>query len=282
MTLEAKGSMASKSSNRKALSAVDAYGDSDLYPTNAVSARPQSDPKPWADRLLADKLSLVKKYYPGGSVLDICCATGEHLMALSPDIETGIGVDFSQRYIDKSVKNMIHYQARNLTFIRGDATALPLKNGVAGLAYCFSSIYQIRDTGSVIRELARVLCPGGIAILDFGNRRSLNTYCLRYYTDWPQTFPITVPEMRAMLRANDLAIEEHRSYQILPLWAGLPRHLWPLLHPAWQELMRRRVAGRMIDEWISSLPGLRQFAFRHVIVCRKTATSSQNTMQEQR
>jgi len=62
---------------------------------------------------------------------------------------------------------------------------------------------------------------------------------------------------------------ERRCFQILPLWAGLPKHLWFLLHPRWERIMRRRIAGRMLDEWVSSLPVVRQFAFRHVLVVRK-------------
>jgi len=34
--------------------------------------------------------------------------------------------------------------------------------------------------------------------------------------------------------------------------------------------MGHRIANRMIDEWISNLPGLKHFAFRHLIVAEKT------------
>ena len=147
--------------------------------------------------------------------------------------------------------------------------AIPFSNGGISLIYSFSSLYAIPIVERVIREIGRILRPDGIAILDFGNRRSLNTYCLRYYTDWPSTYPITVGEMKGHLSSANLDIVEHRCFQVLPLWAGLPRHLWPLLHPIWQNILRRRFAGRMLDEWVSSSPGLRNIAFRHLMVCRK-------------
>ena len=31
----------------------------------------------------------------------------------------------------------------------------------------------------------------------------------------------------------------------------------------------RRVGGRMLDEWVAGLPGVRSLAFRHLFVCRK-------------
>jgi ubiquinone/menaquinone biosynthesis C-methylase UbiE len=256
------------------LAARRAYEQGELYAPGRICAKPVDDPRAWADRLLVDKLALVRKYYTSGPVLDLCCAAGEHLLALAPTIESGVGLDFSQRYIDVATAMAREREARNVSFVHGDAKDTPFPQETFSLIYCFSSLYAIPKVEDVVKEITRVLRPGGIAVLDFGNRLSLNTYCLRYYTDWPQTHPITVPEMNAMLRSNALESMEHRSYQILPLWAGLPRHLWPLLHPAWQEIMRRRVAGRMLDEWVSSLPGMRNFAFRQVIVCRKAANTS--------
>ena len=72
-----------------------------------------------------------------------------------------------------------------------------------------------------------------------------------------------------MLSQNGLSVIEHRAFQILPLWADRPGWLWPLLHPKWKKLMAHRVRGRMIDEWISNLPGLKSLAFRHIIVAEK-------------
>ncbi len=248
-----------------------AYEEGSLYAPGRICAKPVHDPRAWADRLLNDRLGLVRKYYRGGTVLDLCCAAGEHLITLAPDIEAGIGLDFSHRYIVKAREDAAERGADNLAFTHGDAKAMPLLEASVDLVYCFSSLYAIPGVDGVVAETARVLRPGGSAILDFGNRRSLNTHCLSYYTEWPPIFPVTVPEMRGMLLDSGLRIAEHRSYQILPLWAGLPRHLRLLLHPVWQELLRRRVGGRMLDERISSLPGLRSFAFRHVIVCHKPA-----------
>ena len=83
-------------------------------------------------------------------------------------------------------------------------------------------------------------------------------------------------EIQQALAAAGFVEEERRCFQLLPLWAGRPAWLWPLLHPVWKSVLKRRLAGRMLDEWISSLPGLRAFAFRHVIVCRKPGGPDSN------
>ena len=252
----------------------EAYEKSDLYDSAHICLRPETEPLGWADRLLADRLALVRQHYDGGTLLDLCCATGEHLLALAPGIERGIGVDFTNRYVAQATKAARERDIGHVAFVQGDAKCVPIPTGSAGLVYCFSSLYAIPGVADVIAEVTRVLRPGGTAVLDFGNRRSLNTYCLTFYTDWPSTFPVTVGDMRRMLTVNHLRLVECRSYQLLPLWAGLPRRLWPLLHPVWREILRRRVAGRMLDEHLSSLPGLRNFAFRHLIVCRKVTAIS--------
>ena len=75
--------------------------------------------------------------------------------------------------------------------------------------------------------------------------------------------------MRRALRAAGLRVIRRRAFQLLPLWAGKPRWLWPLLHPFWKKLFSTRVGGKMLDEWFRGLPGARSFAFRHLLVCQR-------------
>lgn len=106
-------------------------------------------------------------------------------------------------------------------------------------------------------------------MLDLGASRSLNTVCCKAYPEIAPSFHIPRSRMRHILRSEGLEIVEHRAFQILPYWADRPAWLWPLLHPFWKRLMQRKVAGRMLDEWVSNLPLIRNFAFRHLIVAKK-------------
>ena len=217
-----------------------------------------------------DKLALVTQHYRGGPVLDLCCATGRCLLALAPRIDRGFGLDFSFRYVKAAANYGSHKGVKNLAFVQGDATSIPFKSGQFTMLYCFSSLYAMPRVEPAIAEMSRVLRCGGIAVLDFGNRLSLNAYCSRFYTDWPPIFPIPVREMKSLLTDAGLRIVEHRSFQILPLWAARPDWLkQTLLHPSWKRLMSKRIRDKMLDEWVSSLPGLRSIAFRHLLVCRK-------------
>ncbi len=75
--------------------------------------------------------------------------------------------------------------------------------------------------------------------------------------------------MKRLLQAANLSIVDHRAFQILPLWGNRPKWLRPLLHPLWKRTLQKQVRGKMVDQWISNLPMMKNLAFRHIIVCRK-------------
>jgi ubiquinone/menaquinone biosynthesis C-methylase UbiE len=212
----------------------------------------------------------VAEYDQGGLLVDLCCASGEHLAGLAgARQDRSVGVDFSARYLERAREVASGHGSRRTTFVQGDARALPLASGSVSLLYSLSALYAIPDAEAAIAEIGRVLATGGTAILDLGNTRSLNVWCLRYYTEWPPIQPLTLSQIRHAVGRAGLQVVRHRRYQLLPLWADRPGWLRPLLHPKWAALLKRRWRGRMLDEWVSSLPLLRAFAFRHVIVCRK-------------
>lgn len=248
------------------------YASGALYAPSRICAKIDSGSSAYVQVLLDAKIGVVRDRYRDGVVLDLCCATGEHLLSLAPSIERGIGLDFAERYLRDARADE---RGANLAFVCGDAKRLPIDACSVALVYSFSSLYAIPDVGKVLAEIARVLRPGGVAVLDLGNSRSLNAYCLRRgYAHWPPIFPIPVADMLRLCADSGLRPVQHRCFQLLPLWAGQPRWLLPLLHPAWTRLLQRRAGGKMLDEWLSSLPGLRQFAFRHLLVCERAGAAS--------
>jgi SAM-dependent methyltransferase len=121
----------------------------------------------------------------------------------------------------------------------------------------------------VVGEISRVLEPGGIALFDMGNRCSLNEWVGRAHTETAAMCNLRVSEMRRMINEAGLEIVEHHALQILPFWGNKPKWLRPLLKPFWKNLFAKRIAGKMLDQWVCALPGFKHVAFRHFFICRK-------------
>jgi ubiquinone/menaquinone biosynthesis C-methylase UbiE len=232
---------------------------------HSVPSRPEGD---YAGQLLWERFSLLKKYLRPGILVDLCCGNGCHLAALHHHQGMRIGVDYTENYLKYGQQSYIP-EGSSLCFVRSDARKLPLAEGVATTIYSFSALYTISNVSSIVKECYRILAPDGIAVFDFGNRRSLNYFCCRYYPEAASVLAETVEEHLRQCREAGFHIVEHRSFQFLPLWCTRPKWLLPLLHPYWSRIMAKRFGGKMLDELISGLPIFRQFSFRHLVVCRK-------------
>jgi len=111
--------------------------------------------------------ALVKSYLrPGARVLEIGCGTGLLMSRLADHEGEVVGVDLSPGMLE-------HARTRGLSVHEASATDLPFEDGSFDLAYSFKVLAHIRDIGDALAECARVLAPGGTAILEFYNPTSL-------------------------------------------------------------------------------------------------------------
>jgi len=215
------------------------------------------------------RFALITKYAYGKTALDLCCGTGYHLLETRHLLKSGVGVDFSLRMISaaKSKKEMMHVQ--NVEFVVCNARQIPFREGTFDCVYSFSSLYYIPWHEEVVFEVARVLKPGSIAILEFGNLHSLNTIVCRAYPELAIPCHIATSEMNETVRDAGLEVLRRRRFQILPLWGNKPWWLRPLLHPLWKRVLKREIGQKMIDEHICSMRVLGSYCFRHILICRK-------------
>jgi ubiquinone/menaquinone biosynthesis C-methylase UbiE len=247
------------------------FENSDLYPADKICRLQASESKEYTDRLLFDKLETVRRHLQSGLLVDLCCATGEHIWSVKPENTVAVGFDFSLSYLIEAECRRRAKGDPSVSFVGADARYIPCRSGSVTTLYSLSALYVIPDIEQVVSEISRILRVGGRCILDLGNKNSLNSFCIRnYYSkDIATNYHISVSEMKELCNKNRLQIIEHRAFQILPLWAGRPGWLWPLLHPIWKRILGARIRGRMIDEWICSVPPFRNLAFRHILVCEK-------------
>ena len=105
---------------------------------------------------------------PGDRVLDAACGTGDLALA---DAEAGarevVGVDFSPRMLERARR-----KAPAIEWVQGDLLALPFPDGSFDAATVGFGVRNVADLPLALRELARVLVPGGrVGILEITTPR---------------------------------------------------------------------------------------------------------------
>jgi SAM-dependent methyltransferase len=104
------------------------------------------------------------------SILDAGCGTGGNLAHLEGS-GTRVGLDFAPQALEGC-------RSRGLArLVRGSITALPFADASFEAAISMSVIYHewVRDPADAVRELHRVLTPGGVLLLDVPSYPSLTS-----------------------------------------------------------------------------------------------------------
>ena len=110
---------------------------------------------------------------PGDRVLDVACGPGNFSRDFGRAAGEGlvVGIDASGPMLDVAVRDS---EADNVAYIRGDACALPFRDGSFDAVCCFAALYLIEEPMRALAEIVRVLAPGGrVALLTSCNRGPL-------------------------------------------------------------------------------------------------------------
>ena len=123
---------------------------------------------------------------PGDRVLDACCGTGD--LALAARRRGGVvtGLDFSPSMLERARR-----KGPDVEWVQGDLLALPFADGSFEAATVGFGVRNVADLPLALRELRRVLVPGGrLAVLEITQPRG----ALRpFYRLW---FDVVVPAAR--------------------------------------------------------------------------------------
>lgn len=99
-----------------------------------------------------------------GRVLDACCGTGDLALAFERAGGRVVGVDFTPQMLTLAERKR-RADAGGPLFVHGDALRLPAGNDSVDLATVAFGIRNVADRGAALVELARVVRPGGMALV---------------------------------------------------------------------------------------------------------------------
>lgn len=128
---------------------------------------------------------------PGERVLDVACGTGLAAIPAARLVAPGgivVGVDLSGRMVETARRRADVRKVRNVRFERMDAERLDLDNASFDVALCSMGLMYMPDPGRALREMRRVLRPGGrVAVSAWGEpaRCGLDAAFARARADFP-------------------------------------------------------------------------------------------------
>jgi demethylmenaquinone methyltransferase/2-methoxy-6-polyprenyl-1,4-benzoquinol methylase len=175
------------------------------------------------------RLAVGEVVWPGDRVLDACCGTGDLAVAAERRGGRVVGLDFSPRMLERA-----RSKSGTIEWVQGDALALPFSDADFDSATVGFGVRNLEDLEGGLRELARVLRPGGkMAVLEITRPRGI----LRpFFWLW---FDVLVPLAGRVLPGGE-------AYTYLPAsvrrFPG-PEDLSTLMGRAGFEAVRYRLLG---------------------------------------
>ncbi|WP_102345771.1 demethylmenaquinone methyltransferase [Bacillus sp. Marseille-P3661] len=101
---------------------------------------------------------------PGSAALDVCCGTADWTIALANAVgPTGkvTGLDFSQNMLKIGEQKVQNLHLDNITLVHGNAMELPFNDNTFDYVTIGFGLRNVPDYLQVLREMYRVVKPGG-------------------------------------------------------------------------------------------------------------------------
>jgi demethylmenaquinone methyltransferase / 2-methoxy-6-polyprenyl-1,4-benzoquinol methylase len=121
---------------------------------------------------------------PGSKALDVCCGTGDWTIALAEAVGSSgevTGLDFSQNMLNVGIEKIKNLGLKQVNLIHGNAMELPFPDNSFDYVTIGFGLRNVPDYLQVLKEMNRVLKPGGIAVCLETSQPTLIGYKQLYY-----------------------------------------------------------------------------------------------------
>jgi ubiquinone/menaquinone biosynthesis C-methylase UbiE len=101
-------------------------------------------------------------------VLDAACGPGTYALPFAPRVKAVVGLDYTPAMLAKAREKAAEAGLDNVSFSRGDVTAIPFREASFDIVTCGFAIHHFSQPGPVVMEFARVLRSGSgrLAMMD--------------------------------------------------------------------------------------------------------------------
>jgi ubiquinone/menaquinone biosynthesis C-methylase UbiE len=164
---------------------------------------------------------------PDDLLLDVAAGTGHVARALAPNVRCAVALDATDAMITEGKASADRDEARNVVFVRGDATALPFPDASFDVIVARYAIHHFEVPEGPLAEMIRCLRAGGrIAIADIVADPDPTVAAaqnhLERLRDPSHTRMLALEDLAALLQAAGLAIVSAEAREVeRPLAAWL-------------------------------------------------------------
>src|SRR5919198_3231879 len=129
-------------------------------------AAPVEPPDPGVDRKFERISAALRAHLPCASLLDAGCGDGRyfHVTAADPPTERLAGCDISERIL-ATARETASRLGLEPELVRANVESLPFEDDSFDLVFCTQVLEHLLSPAEGVRELARVLRPGGVLLL---------------------------------------------------------------------------------------------------------------------
>ena len=199
-------------------------------------------PDPTLDRKFERLRAELVSRLPADALLDAGCGDGRYLVTLASMRARPrrlVGVDISERILDVA-RAAVEAVGVEAELLRGNLEELPAEDGAFDLVLCVQVVEHLLEPERGLRELARVLAPGGTLIVSTDHARMLVSRALnaprsalvrllglrhrRFAVEFPHR-SFGLDEFAGLVEAAGLVVESRETFRFSlqhpldPRWA---------------------------------------------------------------
>jgi demethylmenaquinone methyltransferase / 2-methoxy-6-polyprenyl-1,4-benzoquinol methylase len=130
---------------------------------------------------------------PGSKALDVCCGTADWSVALAEAVgKEGhvTGLDFSKNMLKIGQNKIKELNLSNVELIHGNAMELPFPDNSFDYVTIGFGLRNVPDYLQVLREMRRVLKPGGVAVCLETSQPTMPVYRQLYFFYFRHIMPV--------------------------------------------------------------------------------------------
>jgi ubiquinone/menaquinone biosynthesis C-methylase UbiE len=153
------------------------------------------------------------------TLLDVACGGGIIVSAFAPHVRHATGIDMTPAMLERAHQLATEKGVSNVTWDRGDVTALPYPDGAFDIVVTRFSMHHFLDPLGVLREMVRVCTPGGrVVVVDMyasdDTAKAAEWNRAEKLRDPSHVRCLTLPELKGLFADASLATPSASFYEL--------------------------------------------------------------------